>query len=36
MTGQDALLKPDAWAASAAADKWYTIQHRNDNFFQQF
>ena len=28
MTGQDALLKPDAWAASAAADKWYTVQHR--------
>lgn len=30
VTGQEALLKPDAWAASAAADKWYTVQHRNN------
>ena len=29
-TQQDALLKPDAWAASAAADKWYTVQQRNN------
>jgi len=27
--GVNALLKPDAWAASAAADKWFTIMSRN-------
>jgi len=27
--GVNALLKPDAWAASAAADKWFTIVNRN-------
>jgi predicted RNase H-related nuclease YkuK (DUF458 family) len=31
MTGQDALLKPDAWAASAAADKWYTVKTRENS-----
>lgn len=28
--GVEAELKPDAWAASAAADKWYTVQQRNN------
>jgi uncharacterized protein len=28
--GVDARLKPDAWAASAAADKWCTVLHRQD------